>query len=270
MQKLIGIRGHRGAGKDSVAYLIGCTLGFIDESERLEIKSQEDYIKHFNIMYNDAVKALVDNKEQAFGEFDWDRVYFDSFGDAPKVMIQQLLGCEPKYVWDEYWKDHAVVNLRTFHIEEVDELPEDLIDPSTMMSYCPSFLERSEDPCKMSMRDFILYFGQSVMQKYFGQDVWVKSTAMNDKMNEEYFEDGIRIYTDIKAPTELTYLIDRHAVIINVERRGYKKRGGLDLLKDDTRWDYNVQIKGNDLMSIKDDILKIAENIYWDNGKENS
>jgi hypothetical protein len=270
MQKLIGIRGHRGAGKDSVAYLIGCTLGFIDESERLEIKSQEDYIKHFNIMYNDAVKALVDNKEQAFGEFDWDRVYFDSFGDAPKVMIQQLLGCEPKYVWDEYWKDHAVVNLRTFHIEEVDELPEDLIDPSTMMSYCPSFLERSEDPCKMSMRDFILYFGQSVMQKYFGQDVWVKSTAMNDKMNEEYFEDGIRIYTDIKAPTELTYLIDKHAVIINVERRGYKKRGGLDLLKDDTRWDYNVQIKGNDLMSIKDDILKIAENIYWDNGKENN
>ena len=116
----------------------------------------------------------------------------------------------------------------------------------------------------MSLRDFILYFGQTVMQKYFGQDVWVKSTAQNDKRNEEYFEYGFRIYTDIKAPTELTYLIDKHAVIINVERRGFKKKGGLDLLRDDTRWNYNIEIKGNDLMSIKDKILEIAENIYWD------
>ena len=270
MQKLIGIRGHRGAGKDSVAYLIGSTLGFIDESERLEINNQDDYIKHFNIMYNDAVKKLVDNKGDAFSTFNYNRIYFDSFGDAPKAMIQQLLGCDPKYIWDEWWKDHAIVDLRTFNIDEVDELPEGLIEPSVMMSYCPSFLERCEDDCKMSLRDFILYFGINVMQKYFGPDVWVKSTAMNDKMNEEYFEDGIRIYTDIKAPTELSYLIDRHAVIINVERRGYKKKGGLDLLKDDDRWDYSVQIKGNDLMSIKDDILKIAENIYWDNGKQNN
>ena len=260
MQKLIGIRGHRGAGKDSVAYLIGSTLGFIDESERLEINNQDDYIKHFNIMYNDAVKKLVDNKGDAFSTFNYNQIYFDSFGDAPKAMIQQLLGCDPKYVWDEWWKDHAVVDLQSFNIREVDELPEGLITADDLVD--------GFGIGEMSLRDFILYFGITVMQKYFGPDVWVKSTAMNDKMNEEYFEDGIRIYTDIKAPTELSYLIDKHAVIINVERRGYKKKGGLDLLKDDNRWDYNIQIKGNDLMSIKDDILKIAENIYY--GEKNN
>ena len=266
MQKLIGIRGHRGAGKESVAYLLASTLEFIGHNEELEISDGDAYIKAFNEMYNDAVKAIVDDMELAFLTTHFEYVYLDAFGDTPKAMVQQLLGCDVKYLMDNYWKDHAVVDLRTFNIEEVGVLPEGLISPSLMMSYCPSYLDdkRSKGECKMSLRDFILYFGQSVMQKYFGRDVWVKSTAMNDKMNEEYFEDGIRIYTDVKAPTELSYLIDKHAVIINVERRGHKKNGGLDLLKDDTRWDYSLQIKGNDLMSIKNDIKKIAEYIYYE------
>lgn len=264
MQKLIGIRGHRGAGKESVAFLLAYTLNFIDEND---YNPSNDYKKSFNIMYNDAVKRLVDDKDKAFQEAEFRNIYLDAFGDAPKAMVQQLLGCDFKYIWDEYWKDHAVVDLKTFDIEEVDVLPDGLIDDRHLKDYVPGCFNGWEEPIKMSLRDFILYFGQTVMQKYFGQNVWVKSTAQNDKRNEVYLEDGIRIYTDIKAPTELSYLIDKHAVIVNVERRGFKKRGGLDLLKDDNRWDYNVQIKGNDLMSIKDDILKIAEHIY---GKESN
>lgn len=269
MQKLVGIRGHRGAGKDSVAFLLASTLEFIDYTERFEIGQWEAENKQFNIMYNDAVKKLVDDKDSAFSNANFKYVYLDAFGDAPKAMVQQLLGCDHKYLWEEYWKDHAIVDLKTFDIEEVDELPTDgLLTPDDLKLYIPSCFKEWSNPIKMSLRDFILYFGQTMMQKYFGQDVWVKSVAQNDTRNEEYFEDGIRIYTDIKAPTELTYLINKQAVIINVERRGYKKKGGLDLLKDDTRWNFNIQIKGNDLMSIKDDILKIAEHIYY--GKENS
>lgn len=255
MQKLVGIRGHRGAGKESVAFLLASTLEFIDESERLEINKESDYKKHFNIIYNDAVKKFVDDKDKAFADADFKHVYLDAFGDAPKAMVQQLLGCDYKYIWEDYWKDHAVVDLNTFDIKEVDELPDGLITVDDLID--------GFGIGEMSIRDFILYFGINVMQKYFGRDVWVKSTAQNDRRNEEYFEDGIRIYTDIKAPTELSYLIDKQAVIINVERRGYKKKGGLDLLKDDKRWNYNIKIKGNDLMSIKDDILKIAEDIYY-------
>lgn len=266
MQKLVGIRGHRGAGKDSVAFLLASTLEFIDNTERFEIGHWEAENKQFNIMYNDAVKKLVDNKDEAFSNANFKHVYLDAFGDAPKAMVQQLLGCDYKYLWEEYWKDHAVVDLKTFNIEEVNELPNDLMNPDDMKHYVPSCFNNTDwdTPIKMSLRDFILYFGQTVMQKYFGQDVWVKSVSQNDKRNEEYFEDGIRIYTDIKAPTELSYLIDKQAVIINVERRGYKKKGGLDLLKDDNRWDFNIQIKGNDLMSIKDDIFKIAKQIYYE------
>ena len=266
MQKLIGIRGHRGAGKESVSFLLASALNFIDYTEELEISNEEAYIKAFDDMYRNAVDKLVEDKYKAFNDTEFWKIYLDAFGDAPKAMVQQLLGCDFKYIQDEYWKDHAVVDLKTFNIEEVNDLPKDLIKPDDLKNYIPSCFDDSRwtAPVKMSLRDFIIYFGINVMQKYFGKDVWVKSTAMNDKMNEEYFEGGIRIYTDIKAPTELTYLIDKQAVIINVERSGHKKEGGLDLLKDDKRWDYNIKIKGDDLMSIKDDIKNIAEKIYWE------
>ena len=266
MKKLVGIRGHRGAGKDSVAFLLACTLEFIDKEKDTRDESPELFIQKYEEMFHEKVGALVDDKDKAFEEEDFRLVYLDAFGDAPRAMVQQLLGCDFKYLREEKWKDRVVIDLRTFTLEEVDELPQGLMEPNEMMTYCNDYLGdvTFEEGCKMSLRDFILYFGQSVMQKYFGRDVWVKSTAWNDKRNEEYFEDGIRIYVDIKAPTELSYLIDKQAVIINVERRGRKKKGGLDLLKDDDRWDSRIQIIGDNLMSIKDDILKIAESIYFE------
>lgn len=259
MHKIIGIRGHRGAGKESVAFLLASTLEFIKYSESLQLLPPEKYLEGFNNMYDEAVKKLVDNKDKAFTNINFNYVYLDAFGDAPKAMVQQLLGCDHKYLWNEYWKDHAVVNIQTFEIREVNQLPNDLISLEDISDGTPIG--------EMSLRDFILYFGQNIMQKYFGRDVWVKSTAMNDRMNEEYFEDGIRIYTDVKAPTELSYLINKQAIIINVERKGHEKKGGLDLLKNDNRWNYNLKIKDDDLMSIKNDILKIAEDIYY--GKNN-
>lgn len=245
--KNIGIRGHRGAGKESVAYLLACTLDFLSTDNK----------QQFDSLYIEAVRKLVDDKNKAFSEANFRNIYLDAFGDAPRAMVQQLLGCEFKYIWDEYWKDHAVVNLKTFDIEEVNELPAGLKTPDDL----PLTISVYQDDIKMSLRNFILYFGINVMQKHFGRDVWVKSTAQNDKLNESYIDnspDYFRIYTDIKAPTELTYLIDRQAVIINVERKEFKKEGGLDLLRDDARWDYNIQIMGNDLMSIKEDIWRIA------------
>ena len=267
MQKLVGIRGHRGAGKESVAFLLATALEFMDELERAGKENEESYLALYDNKYKAAVDNLVRDKDNAINNAYFKYVYLDAFGDAPKAMVQQLLGCDFKYLWDEWWKDHAVVDLKTFDIEEVNELPKDIMSPDALPHYVPGCFndERWTGDVKMSLRDFILYFGQTVMQKYFGSDVWVKSTAQNDKRNEEYLDSGIRIYTDIKAPTELSYLIDKHAVIVNVERKGYKKKGGLDLLKDDTRWDFNIQIKGNDLMSIKDNIREIAEKIYFDN-----
>ena len=266
MKNIIGIRGHRGAGKESVAYLLATTLEFIDSSEELEVWDEESRRKEYDLLYETAVESLVRDKDGTLSNHNFKKVYLDAFGDAPKAMVQQLLGCDFKYLWDEWWKDHAIVDLKTFDVIETDNInleEYDVVSISYIDNY--AFILNTERHPYMMLRDFILYFGQNVMQKYFGADVWVKSTSQNDKRNTEFFEDGFRIYTDIKAPTELSYVIGRGGVIVKVERNGYKKKGGLDLLNGDDRWDYEVKIKGNDLMSIKDDILKIAEKIYFDN-----
>lgn len=265
MNKLIGIRGHRGAGKESVTYLIAKTLQYINDTNA----SSDSDPNRYTETYKQWIQELVDDKNSAFSNIDLNCVYIDSFGDAPKAMVQQLLGCDFKYLWDEYWKDHVVVDLKTFDIEEVNELPEGLMSPDDLPNYVPGCFndDRWTGDIKMTLRDFILYFGINIMQKYFGQDVWVKSTAQNDKMNEG-FEEGFRIYSDIKAPTELTYVINRGGKIINVERKGRKKIGGMDLLKGDDRYDYLVSIKNDDLMSIKDTIWEITNKLYYD--EENS
>jgi len=255
MNKIIGIRGHRGAGKESVTYLIAKTLQYINDTNASSVSDPNRYTE----TYKQWIQELVDDKNSAFSNIDLNCVYIDSFGDAPKAMVQQLLGCDFKYLWDEYWKDHVVVDLQTFDIEEVNELPGGLITADDLVD--------GYGVGKISLREFILYFGINVMQKYFGQDVWVKSTAQNDKMNEG-FEEGFRIYSDIKAPTELTYVINRGGKIINVERKGRKKIGGMDLLKGDDRYDYLVSIKNDDLMSIKDTIWGITNKLYYD--EENS
>lgn len=255
MKKLIGIRGHRGAGKESVAYLLASSLEFIRKFKDKDI-DKDEYNKAFDLMYFKSVNDLVSDKMSAFENANFQFVYLDAFGDTPKAMVLQLLGCKPEYLWNEWWKDHAVVNMKTFEIREVDELPSDLLTSES--------LKDGFNDGEMSLREFILYFGQTVMQKYFGQDVWVKAVAQYNKNNRDcsFLDDTVRIYTDVKAPTELTYLIDAGALIINVERRGRKKEGGLNLLKDDPRWDYNIRIHGDDLMSIKDSIKEIAEFVY--------
>lgn len=243
MNKIIGIRGHRGAGKTSVAYLLGNALELLADGN----------IDKYDELYEGWVKGLIDG----WVDNQFNYVYIDSFGDAPKAMVQQLLGCDFKYLWEDGWKDKAVVNLKTFDIEEV--IDDNLISIDEIQNWLNNGAQEEK---KILLRDFILYFGQNVMQNCFGKDVWVKSTSQNDKRNEDIFDNQIRIYEDIKAPTELSYIINKGGKIINVERNGYKKKGGLDLLKDDDRWDYCINIKGDDLMSIKEKILNIAKEIY--------
>ena len=262
MQKIIGIRGHRGAGKESVAFLLAKSLEWMHVRGESNLTSTKE---DFDVVYGEWTEEFIKDKDKAINDSDWKYVYLDAFGDAPKAMVQQLLGCDFKYLWDEYWKDHAVVDLRTFNIIEVDSFDNyegDLVSPSYLGNYTFILNDPPLTQPQMTLRDFILYFGQTVMQRYFGQDVWVKSTAQNDHRNESILDTGYRIFKDIKAPTELSYVIGRGGVVVNVERKGRKKVGGLDLLKDDDRWDYKVSIKGDDLISIKDEIYKITKEIY--------
>jgi hypothetical protein len=119
------------------------------------------------------------------------------------------------------------------------------------------------DDVYMTLREFILYFGIYVMQNAFGRNVWVKSLIANNKYYNGLFQDDCnryKIFPDIKASSEITYIKDKGGVIVKVSRPGHKKVGGMDLLRGDSRYDYEVVIDG-ELESLSSQILKIANEI---------
>ena len=69
-----------------------------------------------------------------------------------------------------------------------------------------------------------------------------------------------KIFPDIKASSEITYIKDKGGVIIKVSRPGHKKAGGMDLLRGDSRYDYEVVIDGK-LEDLSPQILKVAIDI---------
>ena len=61
MQRLVGIRGHRGAGKDSVAFLLASSLEFLYHHQNQVNEAQLNQLYHQ--LYIGTVKDLVEDKD---------------------------------------------------------------------------------------------------------------------------------------------------------------------------------------------------------------
>ena len=259
--KYIGIRGHRGAGKSTVAYLLGNTIQYLlDHGDEHPI---EQFTREFEAWCKD-----FREDETCISRMDLDRVIIEGFGDTPRMLLSMLTGIPYSDMWNDDKKDHLVINLKNFETIEVDNIssfPEKLWEAreyfiTTTASTDPEVLK---DDVYMTLRELILYFGIYVMQNAFGLNVWIKSLVANSAFFTGLFPDdknGYKIFQDIKARSEISYIKDKGGVIIKVSRPGHKKTGGMDLLKGDSRFDYEVNISG-ELEGLRDQILTIAKSI---------
>ena len=261
--KYIGIRGERGSGKDLITYIISNILNHMICKEEEPTKEQVDKW----------IKDIIDN-ENIIHEISLNNIYIDSFGDAIKTFVAMLLGCDTKYLYDDYYKDHMVINMATFEYKIYDNIPDNLILISN--EQLSDYLLKKGSPDQslsniyISLRDFILYFGHDVMKRFFGANVWIKSLNSNNIMFENIFTDKTyKIYRDVKTSSEVTYIKDRKGIIIKINKSHNKKKKGLDILSKDKRIDYIIDIPDN-IYDIYDNILKICKEILKDNGeKEN-
>lgn len=255
--KYIGIRGHRGAGKNTISYLLGNTINYIlknntDDFDELYRTWCDDIIKDERIIHNCGL----------------DYVYFDSFSDTLKLWVRLLIGCPTEYMYDDYYKDHMVINMKDFSYKIHEELPENLPTHSELYEMMPKD-KASTTITKniyISLREFILYFGLEVMQRYFGANVWVKSMKNSAEFYTSIFDDkdSYKIFTDLKTPSEVTYIKGLGGKIVKVSRPDHKKiQKGLDKLGQDTRVDYEI-IVGEDLYKTKEDIWKIANILIYE------
>lgn len=254
----IGVRGHRGAGKSSIAFLLGQTIEFISCGHGQGLESE-----WFDKYYKAWCEKLMDNPNyiNEYGDNRW--VYYESFSDNIKTFVRMLLGCPDEYLYEDYYKDNIVVNLRDLSCKNITEIGKvklwnasELYDSIDHGSAPQTF----QINIYMTLREFIMYFGLEVMQRYFGRNIWVKSLKVTSDEWDRYLNDGnsYKIFMDLKTPSEVTYIKQNDGVVVNVERPSNKKgQSGLERLGKDDRIDYKVVVDG-DLYSTKETIINIA------------
>lgn len=263
----IGVRGHRGAGKNSVAFLLGCTIDYLKEHKD-ELVTDNTFDESFEQWVNDVMM-----NEDIIGEVSLSNVYFDSFADTLKMFVELLTGVPQSYIYDDYYKDHTVINVRDFTYKVYDEIPE-TIELYTKDELYEAMIKPKNPMVIMkntyiTLREFILYFGMNVMQRFFGLNVWVKSLKQNSTRYSSLFdeENNYKIFSDVKTPSEVTYILENGGCIVHVTRPGNRKKsGGFDRLSKDGRIDYTIHVGGN-LYELKPQILEIAKQIINKNGK---
>ena len=259
--RYIGIRGHRGAGKSSVAFLLGQTIEFLACGHSSFFESE-----WFDKCYKVWCEKLMINSNCIHEVEGNNHIYYESFSDNIKTFIRMLLGCPDEYLYDDSYKDTILVNLRDLSCKNKMEVGEVKLWTASELH---DSIDHSANPqtfqnnLYMTLREFIMYFGLEVMQRYFGRNVWVKSLKATSDEWDRYLDSGnsYKIFIDLKTPAEATYIKQNNGIIVNVERPTNKKgKSGLERLGGDDRIDYNIVITG-DLYSTKKEIVKIAQDI---------
>lgn len=256
--KYIGVRGHRGAGKVSISYLLGNTLSYL-------IHHKGTINDDFDALYDRLVDDVM-NDENCIYESSLDNIIFESFSGNILFFIELLTGIPNECLISDYYKDHILINLKDFSFNEYKEIPQDLKIYSHEKIY--DAIPKDLPPAKIAedvyvlLRDFIIYFGMDVMQRFFGVNVWVKSLEAGYKILPEDCYNDYKIYFDVKTPAEVSYIKNKGGLIININRSLNKKESkDLNKLSKDIRIDYNIEIKGS-LKDLKKSLIDICQDIY--------
>lgn len=258
--KYIGIRGHRGAGKSTIAFLLANAINYL-----LYELPEEGFDEAFARWCQD-----IKENPELVNYLDFSRIIVEEFGDGPKIMVSMLTGIEFSNITD-YTKDNTVINLRTFDKKDKSEIDTDKLysaeevanyfkEVKTITQGIPP--EHAPDMW-MTLRQFILYFGLYIMQNFFGRDVWVKTLIANTTYWNGLFPEDKNLYkiiSDVKTPAEIDFIKSRGGTIVSVERPNHLKMPGMDFLKNDKRCDYKLVIT-EDVTELSSNILNIAKSI---------
>lgn len=250
----IGISGHRGSGKTSVAFILGCFLEYMKRGHNEEQLKGE---------FNNWCDNIKNNGTNAIYDACWNYVYFDEFGEIPKSFVAQLLGIDMSVLDSDTLKDTMYVNMKDFKLS-ADVDTNKIVTPEQYLSSVPhdkpKLIRRLKTDSYMNLRDFMKMFSVDIMQRIFGTNVWIKTRVRG---NEQYgeVEDGWRIFSDVKIGDELLYIREKEGIVIKVQRPTHKKKNNGITNIEDASVDYNVVIN-SDISEMFDELYKIAKEIY--------
>ena len=242
----IGVRGHRGAGKPTVSFLLAGTIEWYIEKRSFD--------EEFEEFYQSLIDDIKNNPDDFICSRQFDYVYLESFSDTQRVMCSMLLGIDIDNFYSEYSKDHLKVHLSDLAVSEVcDDDEGQLVTAEDLL-----VREPAEDDC-MSLREFCSYYSLG-MQKLMGSEIWLHSLEKSETNGCEYGT-PFKIFYDVKLPSEVSYIVERDGYIVKVLRPKHKK-GSTSLsskLDNDNRVDFEVLIDGEDMLSCKEDLKEITQ-----------
>lgn len=241
----IGVRGHRGAGKPTVSYLLAGTVDWY-----LKYRSFDESFEDF---YCSLIKDIETNPDDFLVSRAFDYVYLESFSDMQRVLCAMILGIDISHFYNEYSKDHLKVHLPDLEIS-------DICDGDRLVTAEEKMDGLAGDT--MSLREFCSYFSLG-MQDLFGKDLWIRS--LEKSLSRNYYGDLnkklYKIFYDVKLPNEVTYIVERNGYIVKAIRPGHKKTSTSlsSKLDSDDRVDFEVMIDGDDMMSCEQDLKEITQ-----------
>ena len=268
MFKYIGIRGHRGAGKNTIAYLLGTAIEF--------------YLQHnswdgFEVVYKSAVQKVIEEGGETIPEYDFKNVYFESFADTAKITLAQILGFPTDWMYNDWCKDATIVDLKDFSFERAQNklnlnsklaLKEKLYTADELYNIMQhEDITQTDAHVYVTLRELIVYYSKYIMQQFFGRNVWVKSLENSKWENERFYalnKTIYKIFVDCKFPTEISYIYNNEGKVVKVTRENNIKQDTdfSDQLDNDNRYDFEIDLDGDLLKpetieNIKDITLKI-------------
>jgi hypothetical protein len=243
--RYIGITGHRGSGKTSVAYLLGNML------DLLKYGRTKEQLRSYYWEWCET----IENSQNAIYDCALNYVYFDEFGEMPKSFVAQLLGIDMAVLDNDTLKDNMYVSMKDFKLCPNSDTLKIITAEDILTS-----TGKKWSNCYISLREFTKCLSIDIMQKFFGSDVWLKTLKVNDEKWTEP-EVGWRLFSDVKTKDEIQYIRDKQGVLIRTKYPSNKKsKKGITNI-DSCDADYIIDTSGK-LIDLFDSIYEIAEKIY--------
>lgn len=255
--KIIGIYGHKGAGKMSVGWLLAHCL------EQRMIGSTLTREQYGELCQ--AIKA--DPRAARLSEFR--RVYLTEFQEGLLVYISMFLGVSANDLMDPSWIRSRYVSLSRGDV--VDSLPDNALvhDAKSLAKIRSGEIMMLSTGLKskpfseneyIRVDEYIMYFAYYMVQGMLGPDVWLNDLRSSDRSMGERLEPTI--FMDVKTLSELEYIKEKGGILVKVTRKGHYTAD--TLCNEQASWtDYQFQVslEEDDLAASYDQILSIADTL---------
>lgn len=251
MNKLIGIYGHKGAGKTTIGWLIS---RYIEELLKGNDISESQY--------NTWCKEIKENPNIIY-EYQYKKVYTTEFREGVLFFISVLLNTSITNLANKKWTNNHWVRMSETKI--YDTLPDNAIVLTAKELVQKVFSQKEKfTPAKfdnnifINVTEFIMYYSYYIMQGMLGENIWMNDLKNSDTDTYKNHEEPV-IYFDVKQQSEIDYIKENNGILIKVTRpANYEKDVLCSQVENNTDYSWGIVLDKDNLPNTYSQIKNIA------------